>query len=404
MHTILSRFLAAGLLPIGEDDEKLKLLAAASDDLAGRVNANPLLTHRLTLAGLDSRISNTDPALKVGEEAVLNKWHTITNKVGPTPVQVYRAVILRALEVVGSAKPPVAQAIALIARNEPALHLADSERDAVTPMLRQFEASASTDLVQKWVAAGDVVLPKLVGKVKKPQLSKEELTAALARAAGPNDKAKAALSNANPNWPDAGQPWSHEFVARASDAIYNAIQTASKAFVDELQEGVRDSLQHLSRNIEQMAIRDAKSELLWIRASMYSPSAAASYRDLSPTDLIIHAALDVSQAVSHNAPPSVEFFLRDLVGPLQKKRFRLGEVLRAISAKISVSPEAQTFLSDPLPPNGRRAWLDLAIRLSSGISFEQQAGVPEDYEDHAGEFAVRFYRELQIRKLLSSTE
>ena len=39
MQTILTGFLNAGLLPIGEDDEKLKLLEAAAVDLAKGIKA-----------------------------------------------------------------------------------------------------------------------------------------------------------------------------------------------------------------------------------------------------------------------------------------------------------------------------------------------------------------------------
>jgi hypothetical protein len=82
MQNILSGFLSAGLLPIGEDDEQLKLLETAAGELAKEITAAPLTAYRFALAGFDDRISATDPAIIEAEKAVLGKWQTITNDAG----------------------------------------------------------------------------------------------------------------------------------------------------------------------------------------------------------------------------------------------------------------------------------------------------------------------------------
>src|SRR5579862_4727414 len=93
MQTILSGFLKARLLPIGEDDEKLHLLESAASELAKRIKEKPILVQRSLLVGLDPAVPETDPVHKLVETAVSDKWETIANKIGPNPVQVYRAVI-----------------------------------------------------------------------------------------------------------------------------------------------------------------------------------------------------------------------------------------------------------------------------------------------------------------------
>lgn len=401
MHDILSRFLAAGLLPIGEDDEKLKLLEDAAVEITAQIIAKPLLAYRLTLIGLDDRITGTDPALKKAEEVVLSKWHTITNKIGASPVQVYRAVILRALELAVEEKPSLNHAVCLIAQNETMPYSMGKERQAIDAMLEQFDGDSAEELTEVWVNPVGLSFPKLAGKIKKAQINKEELAAAIARAAGPNDKDGKVLTNANPHWPNSGEPWSKEFVGRATEAIYVAIQSASKGFAEEMQEALSEIVQGLLKGIERLAVRDAKSELLWIRTSMYSPSARGSYKELTPINLVFHAALDVSRAVACIAPPSVEYFLRDLVASLTKKKLELSEVLTAIGPKLTALPEAQTILNDPLPASGRRTWLDVAVRANGAANFEEHTGVSNAHEESAGELAVKFYRELQIRKLLS---
>lgn len=403
MQNILSGFLTAGLLPIGEDDEKLSLLESAAAELAKQIKSAPLLAHRFTLVGLDARVPASDPVHTLAEKAVFDKWQTITNKIGPSPVQVYRAVILRAIEIAAAENTNLSFAVTLIAASQSAGVAGGKEQTAIASMLARFDESGSKELTDIWVNTVDLSFPKLAAKVKKPQLNKDELSSGLSRAVGPTDKEGKAQTNPNPHWPNTGQPWSNEFVSRATDAISSAFQGAAKGFLDEMQESVREAVQGLVKGVDRMAIRDAKSELLWIRSSLYSPSAGRSYRKLDPNELLLHAVLDTSRAVKSVAPPSVAFFLRELVGALCDKKVRLAETLAVIGPKMATLPEAQLLLSDTLGATGRRGLLDCAIRSNIIEPFEQQTGLKDSYQEGLPDLAVRVYTELQILKLLSIT-
>src|SRR5882724_10379976 len=114
MQNILTGFLRANLLPIGEDDEKLKFLEAAALELAKRIKATPIIAHRFALVGLDERVSVSDPVHEAAGQAVIDKWQTMTNKTGPNPIQVYRAVILRSLEIAATDSRNIASALLLV--------------------------------------------------------------------------------------------------------------------------------------------------------------------------------------------------------------------------------------------------------------------------------------------------
>lgn len=245
----------------------------------------------------------------------------------------------------------------------------------------------------------DVVFPKFSSKLKKAQISKDDLVNGLHRACGPNDKDGKALGNANPHWPGANANWSSEFASKATDAIYSAVQSGWKTHSEELQEGVRESVQGIVSALEKMVIRDAKVDLLWIKMSMYSPSGQTGYGDLEPTDLILHSVTDISRVVSGHAPKSVEYFLHDLVSSVKNQKLKLVDVLTAIGPKISTQPEAESLNGDELPASGRRSLLDVAVRRNGPILVEQ-TGRASSYEDTPAKYAVLFYRELQIRKLL----
>lgn len=135
MQTILSGFLSANLLPIGEDDEKLKLLEAAAADLTKEIVGTPMLAYRGAIVGLDERVSASDPVHKKVAEIIARKWQTMTNKTGASPVQVHRAVLLRALEIGATDSADLRHAITLIARNLGPVALDGKSKDAVTAML-----------------------------------------------------------------------------------------------------------------------------------------------------------------------------------------------------------------------------------------------------------------------------
>lgn len=395
MQNILSKFLNAGLLPIGGEDEKYKLLELASDELAKRLEATPISIYRFALVAFDDRASHTDPVYEFVQEVVLSKWQTIINKIGPSPLQIYRAVIMGALQIAAARNANIQEALVIIARNEPAIHSDPREKQCIQDFLSHLEKKSAKEIATTWINPVDIGLPKLSNRVKKAQPAKEELTSGFLRAAGPVERD----GGANPHLPNAGHPWVNEFSIRAAESVHSAMMSFSKAATDGLQDGLRE----LIKSIESLAIRDAKAELLWVKASLYSFSGGGSYRNLTPSELVFYSALDISRVVAGNAPLSVEYFLRDLVAPIQSGPLSLGDLLSAIGAQNGF-PEAQLILEEPMPSLGRRSWLDVALRPNATEDFEVQTGVEASYNEPVPDLSVRIYRELQIRKLLASKQ
>ncbi len=401
MNNILSGFLSANLLPIGEDDEKLKLLDSAAEALSKEIACDPLLAYRCALVGLDERVPASDPVhTKVGE-VIATKWRTMTNKTGAAPVQVHRAVLLRAIEIAATESPDLRFAMTLIARNLGSVSQEDKAKSPIAAMLANWESGVAEELNGAWVNPVDMSLPQLVGKLKSARVNKEELAAAFGRASGPTDKDSKPYPTPNPHWPNAATPWAYEFAPRAAEAVYTAVQSGAKGYAEDIQEALREIVAGWSASLERLAMRDAKTELLWIRTSQYSPSARAGFRSLNPIDLTLHAVLDVSRMVTKLAPPSVEFFLRELMTELAPGRARLSELLKTLGPKVASLPEGMAIATDKLPAQGRRSWLDCSARGLGAGDFMEQTGVSDEHEEPLAEVAVKLYRELQIRKLLA---
>lgn len=403
MPTILSGFLSENLLPIGEDDEKLKLLESAAEDLSKEILAAPITAYRFALVGLDESVAATDPVHKKTSEVIASKWQTMTNKTGASPVQVHRAVLLRALEIVGASNRDLRHAMVLIVQNLKTGVVDGHGKSSIATMMNGWEAAVAEELNGAWVNVVDMSLPKLSGKVKKASINKDELIAGLGRASGPHDKDNKPYPTPNPHWPNAANPWSYEFAPRAAEAVLAAIHSGARSYAEDMQEALRETVMGWSTSLERMAMRDAKTELLWIRESNYSPSARTAFTTLNATDRALHATIDVSRIVTKLAPPSVEYFLRELVTPLQSTRYRLADILAAIGTKLASMSEGKDIIAvEKLPNHGRRSWLDCAVRGLDPGAFADQTGVPIEYEDNLSEIAVQFYRELQIRKLLTA--
>ena len=73
-----------------------------------------------------------------------------------------------------------------------------------------------------------------------PALKDQDLTNDVARAAGPNYPAGTGLPDPNPDWPNAGQPWSLEFTPRVTAALVKVINLG----LTRLSESVTANMTH----------------------------------------------------------------------------------------------------------------------------------------------------------------
>ncbi len=398
MSTVLSEFLTAGLLPIGEDDQKLSLLEDAAADLAGQIKARPSLAARIGLVGLDSRTSNDDPVHTLVSAAIRARWQTLNNKVGPNPVQIHRAVLLRSLELVAEENIHIAAAVPLMFRHQ--VREDDSAGKALRSLLERFREKATEQLLADWVRIDEPLLPKLQSKARKLTFNKEEFSLSVQRAIAPTDKEGKPLPNANPHHANAGQPWSLEFSPRIIEAIWSALQGVHSSLRDEANESQRELSNHLQELLRRAATRDAKAELLWIRMSQYSPSAGADYPSLEPIQRAIHAAIDISGAVVSAAPPSVESFLITLVRELGDAEVDLIDFLKAIQQTLSPrTTEFTAFDGGGLAATGRRAWIEVA--LNSGKIQAADTGENEAIKLKTSSLSLQLFRELQVARLLT---
>jgi hypothetical protein len=426
---ILQGFLNKGLIDVGGDDTKLEKLSQAAKDLASALKKNPSKALSYSLIAFDPEAPEDDPVVQEALEALQNRWATYRNTFAATPIAVIRALLLDALVEAAAEDDRVGVCFVASARNALPLLPVDNERDIWIDIVEQVERRVDARAEDEWATPEIISVQPM--KYEVPELDAPEVTigkaprAALQKgmlaAAGPqyNDPQQGQVAtNGNPQWPQNNVHWVWDFGRRASIAVADAIDDAMSSIAvsqPELGEPlgklasavsiyVEDTLKSVSAATAGLQRR---TNLLWWREALHSPSAGKSYRELPPSVAAALMALDLFNTVPLFSPASVSAFLgeavlrlegtadrgkrpvRDLVAEAQDHNGLT--TLRAAAAKLAAAPDGRGPL---LALIGHPAH----TRARDADYFQRLTGVPANSELDAVEWARWLFRELQASK------
>ena len=202
--------------------------------------------------------------------------------------------------------------------------------DVVSEVEKRIDARAE----REWATPSSITVPVVnfevpsiaASKVKAAQVNRDQLKLKMRAAAGPqfNSPQGVTGTNGNPHWPQANGPWVAEFGERMGEAIAEVIESAADNTAIE-QPNLTEPLQglvgavvgHVDATLR--AVSDATSglqrrtNLLWWKEALFSPSARVSYRDLPLPVSATLMAFDLHQQVPSFSPASVWAFLSETV-------------------------------------------------------------------------------------------
>ena len=426
---ILQGFLNRGLIDVGGDDTKLEKLTQAAKALADTLKKNPAKALSFSLIAFDPDAPEDDPVVQEALGALQNSWMTYRNTFAATPIAVIRALLLHALVDAAAQDDRVGVCFVASARNALPLLPVDNERDIWIGIVKQVERRIDARAEEEWATPETISIPPM--KYEIPQLDAPEVTigkaprAALQKgmlaAAGPhyNDPQQGQIAtNGNPHWAQNNANWVGDFGRRSSIAVADAIDAAlSSIQVSQPELGkpfgmlasavtnyVDDTLKSVSAATAGLQRR---TNLLWWREALYSPSAGKRYRDLPPSVAAALMALDLFDTVPLFSPASVFAFLseavlrvqdtadegkrpvRDLVAEAQDHDGLAS--LRAAASKLAGAPEGRgpllALIGHPAHSSARDA-----------EAFQRLTGVPARSELDAVAWAGWLFRELQASK------
>jgi len=429
---VLQRFLNSGLIDVGGDDAKLEKLSQAAKDLARVLKKTPSKALNYSLIAFDPEAPVEDAVVQDALSALQNRWATYRNTFSSTPVSVIRALLLDALLIAAADDDRVGVCFVSSARNALPLMRADNERAIWADAVKQIEVQVDARAEAEWATPDSITVPAMsyeapeieLARVTPATAGRSKLQKDLLAAAGPHyhDPERGNLvSNGNPHWPQSNQNWTGEFGRRSTVAIADAIDTAI-AKIAITQPNLTEPFNQLSRAVSThidntlKAVGSAtaglqrRTNLLWWKEALFSPTARTSYRELPITIAAAQMAFDLFNAVPLFSPASVSAFLGEAVlklpGATDGKKRAVRELVVEGQEFETLAPLRLAAAELVAAPEGRGPLLALIghahhANAKKESFFQLLSGVPADAELDAVAWANWLFRELQAAKAAS---
>ena len=430
---VLLRFLNKGLINVGGDDEKLRHLRETAGDLCRILEGTPAKASPFALVAFDSDTPATDPTIVEVADALRDRWETYVNTFDGPPVTVFRAMLLDALLRACERDDTVAVAFVASARNVLPFVEVGGEGEIWADVVGEIERKVETRAEMEWATPALISVPDL--RFEPPssveiRVSSEKTNATVLRqklraAAGPkstNSDGKTVDTSGNPHWPqDTSGYWINEFGTMAAEAVGEAInRTIGSLSVEgfDLPAFTGDMMRVMSKHMTTtlQAVSNAttglqrRTNLLWWKEALFSPSARMSYREMSTFDAAVMMAFDMHRHIPTFSPASVAAFLRETVISLptidQEQSFPIRELVEK-TRRAGVLAELRTEAGKLVPvPAGRSSILGLighpdAMPQIDDGGFRNLVGVKPHTTLTLPDWSVWMFRELQAARAIA---
>ena len=355
----LFKFLEIGAIDLKGDDTKLDKLRSTVKDLSAALQKAPSKTASFTMVAADPHIAATDPTVDEAMAALRKQWETVANAFSGRPVGVLRAILLDAIVQAARSNDAIAVAFVNTARNALA-HAETSDeagiwRDAVSEIETKVDKRAEAEWATPEMITVDPLQytpPAPVSKeFKAPTVNQDELKAKIHSAAGPWGTTEPKNKFSPHNQPTE---WSQDFAAKMSIAIAEALDAMAKTLAPApvdvsgpLSTLAKAVTAHVEKALASFSGATAglqrRTNLLWWKEALYSPSAHASYLDMPPFEAAALMALDLHEQVPIYSPQSVSAFLREAVRCLPAEKGDQGNGERDFASLVR-DAKVSTFM------------------------------------------------------------
>lgn len=324
----LMRFLEIGAIDLKGDDAKLEKLRATAKDLSTVLKKAPASTVSFTMAAADPGIASDDPTIQEAMAALRKQWETVSNAYARPPVAILRAILLDAIVLAARLDDAISVAFVNTARNALAQAETSDEEEVWREAVGEIEAKVDARAEEEWATPEMITVDPLqyaapasvVQTIKVPAVDRATLETLIHRAAGPWG------GNGSNQYAPGNQPqqWSASFAEKMSAAIADELESMAKGLVPAPVDlsGPLSALAsavgtHVKKALASFSGATAglqrRTNLLWWKEALYSPSAQESYLDLPPYEAAALMALDLHEQVPTYSPASVSSFLKETI-------------------------------------------------------------------------------------------
>jgi hypothetical protein len=324
----LMRFLDIGAIDLKGDDSRLEKLRATAKDLATVLKKAPAKTVSFTMVAADPGVASDDPTIQEAMAALRKQWETVSNAFSSSPVAILRAVLLDAIIQAARVDESISVAFVNTARN--ALAHAETADEAVVwrEAVGEIEAKVDARAELEWatpemiaVDALEYTPPAAVApKYTVPTVDRGALQTSIHRSAGP--------WNGNPSNQHSPhshpQQWAASFAEHMTGVIGGQLDTLAKGLAPtpvDLSGPLTTLATAVTVHVEKAlasfsgatAGLQRRTNLLWWKEALYSPSVHESYLDLPAFEAAALMALDLHEQVPTYSPASVSAFLKEAI-------------------------------------------------------------------------------------------
>lgn len=420
-NKLLQSLLQAGLLEIGDSDERLENIEKSIADLETKLKKEQILLPVYTLVALDPNINPSEPILAEVEAIIATHWKALRAKFSETPVPIIRAAILHGLYNAGTQDAKIARIIYLTASNFYPYAKLGREKDIVEKMISDLSELAEKNATEEW-SLGDNEPNLKIGMLKVSGLTlnsitidSESLQAKLKSAAGRTPQGQDPL-----NHPD---PWSTHFAKNASEGITNTLNTAfeqlSQSFsTNPIENQINKFFSDFKKALDLVlkssfnSIRavERRSKLLWWKETLYSSSLKDSYRSIDEIIQPFVMTYDLYQQLPEIVPVSVDYLLKDTLLLLNSKadeKMKFSELLNELS-KDANKALLKEYFDDRDAIIKRISLTDFISLLIHGkaepSSLKQYTGIDGEEQVSLTDIAVMILHNLMAEYLITKSE
>ena len=427
-NEFLMLFLEIGAIDLKGDDSKLEKLRLTAKDLAAVLRKAPAKTPSFTMVAADPHITATDLTVEEAMTALRKQWETVANAFSSRPVGILRAILLDAIVQAAREDDAIAVAFVNTARNVLAHSETSDEAEIWREAVSEIETKVDARAESEWATPETITVdalsytPPAARSVthQAPSVDRVALQAKIHSAAGPWGP-----TTPNPHQPSSAQPWALDFANKMSVAIAETVESV----VGELAPAPADISGPLSSLTKAVTLHVEKAlasfsgataglqrrtNLLWWKEALYSPSYHASYLDLPVFEAAALMALDLHEQVPTYSPASVSAFLKEAIRCLPTEKDDEGNSGREAGALVSEARTVatmqpfRTLAAQYAPaPVGRGLLLSVIGHPLDHASFEGASlralsGVDASTKMTPSEWGTFLFRELQTARATNS--
>lgn len=415
---------------MGGDDSKLEKLSQAAKDLSENLRKVPSKALRYSLIAFDPESPEDDPVVEEALSALQNRWAAYRNTFSSIPIVVVRAILLEALLIASADDERVGICFVSSARNVLPLMRADNERAIWSGAVQEVERKVDLRAEEEWATPATITVPAMTfafpefsaAKISPTTVSKQWLQKEMLSAIAPQyqDPATGNVpTGGNPHWPQ-NQPhaWAGEFgrrsaasIADAIDAAISKIEITQPDLIDPFKQLAGSVSKHVEGTLAAVGAATAglqrRTQLLWWREALYSPSARTSYRNLPLTVAAAQMAFDLFNEVPLFSPASVSAFLEEAVRRLpdvnEPKFWPVSDLVTQAQDADTLAPLRATASSLMSEPEGRGPLLALIghpahAGARNKEAFQLLTGIPINSRLGPVEWSAWLFRELQAAR------